>query len=575
MTCRKTMCTQPKLIPDISPGQSSWTAKVVVAEKNIARTAQRSPVKYQTMVLVDPQVCPPAKHKICKIKDIPVLLTEIKDYTGCIDATIMGEMAEAFLRSTAMTLINLTTPDKQSFIQAIRTSVDEEQILYVRATERDAEGTIVKYDIVYMFDPVTELDEPLDPRSAANNIVKSQPEHISRINKGKQIVKPVQRALFSLRDSYSSQGEKDGMPSATAIFNHSSKDRVSTIVTSSSEEDNNTLVVVSVYQHSNHVFYDILGVVIDVLPKKLVQTKYQRESCIQEIVLINEKFERMFLTAWDEFVVNECKTVTTMVGAALIILARNLRVSSFNGKIPLCQLCAILLYPERIILNDIRALTIEEHMLYLKVINNNKKTAALKYDVVFMLEPILDINTALNIGENSVRGFMVEEKSAYRTCINKQPIKAYDLPVLSPTDPVSGRHNAKHTCFKTNTVIASRNITDLRLVANIANQSFMMVDTNDGARIVKPWTVIVENIPVRTENNIRVDNCSINLKQRWKRQGYLISNFQPLYDYRGHFVFALVEFSRDIEGLKFAFLFDLSYVEKRKGKAGCSSFWTW
>ncbi|KAL2488994.1 Uncharacterized protein Fot_42286 [Forsythia ovata] len=252
--------------------QSSWTAKVVVAEKNIARTAQRSPVKYQTMVLVDPQisgtcagssaqkscadqkwdrishprsradqrkgwqyqqrviapsssilrlkeaaanieqldeivsqksylessmfvkVCPPAKHKICKIKDIPVLLSEIKDCTGCIDATIMGEMAEAFLRSTAMTLMNPTTPDKQSFIQAIRTSVDEEQILYVRATERDAEGTIVKYDIVYMFDPVTELDEPLVPSSAANNIVKSQPEHISRINKGKQIVKPVQRA---------------------------------------------------------------------------------------------------------------------------------------------------------------------------------------------------------------------------------------------------------------------------------------------------------------------------------------------------------------------------------------------
>ncbi|KAL2456832.1 hypothetical protein Fot_56634 [Forsythia ovata] len=321
------MCAQPKLIPDISPGQSSWTAKVVVAEKNIARTAQRSPVKYQTMVLVDPQifwdlrwelcpgrlcrpkmgqnltskkscsstkgmavstksnssvlinpsfegvhhlriwaaankerldeivaqksylessmlvkVCPPAKHRICKIKDIPVLLSEayiqIKDCTGCIDATIMGEMAESFLRSKAMTLMNLTTPDKQSFIQAIRTSIDEEQILYVRATERDAEGTIVKYDVVYMFDPVTELDEPLVPSNAANNIVKSQPEHISRINKGKQIVKPVQRALFSLKDSDSSQGEEDGMPSATAIFNHSSRDRVSTIVTSSSEEDN-------------------------------------------------------------------------------------------------------------------------------------------------------------------------------------------------------------------------------------------------------------------------------------------------------------------------------------------------
>ncbi|KAL2509561.1 Uncharacterized protein Fot_33208 [Forsythia ovata] len=206
-------------------------------------------------------------------------------------------------------------------------------------------------------------------------------------------------------------------------------------------------------------------------------------------------------------------------------------------------------------------------MLYLKVINNNKKTVALKYDVVFMLEPILDINTALNIGENRVRGFMVEEKSEHRTCINKQPIKAYALPVLSPTDPVSGRHNAIHTCFKTNTVIATRNITDLCLVANIANQKFMMADTNDGARIVKPWTVIVANLPVRIENNIRIDNCSINLERRWKRQGYLISNFQPLYDYRRHSGFALVEFLRDLEGLKSAFLFDISIVEKRQGKA--------
>ncbi|KAL2546513.1 hypothetical protein Fot_15746 [Forsythia ovata] len=40
MTCRNTMCAQPKLILEISPGQSSWIAKVVVAEKNIARTAQ-------------------------------------------------------------------------------------------------------------------------------------------------------------------------------------------------------------------------------------------------------------------------------------------------------------------------------------------------------------------------------------------------------------------------------------------------------------------------------------------------------------------------------------------------------
>ncbi|KAL2472777.1 replication protein A 70 kDa DNA-binding subunit D-like [Forsythia ovata] len=37
------------------------------------------------------------------------------------------------------------------------------------------------------------------------------------------------------------------------------------------------------------IISDIVAVVIDVLPKKVVQTKYQSESCIQELVLINEK----------------------------------------------------------------------------------------------------------------------------------------------------------------------------------------------------------------------------------------------------------------------------------------------
>ncbi|KAL2546514.1 Uncharacterized protein Fot_15747 [Forsythia ovata] len=109
---------------------------------------------------------------------------------------------------------------------------------YDPATEKDAEGTIVEYDIVYMFDPVTELDEPLDPRSAANNSIESQPEHISRTNKDKQIVKPVKRALFSVRNSNSSQDKEDGMPSTTTIFSRSSREIVFTIVTSSSKEDN-------------------------------------------------------------------------------------------------------------------------------------------------------------------------------------------------------------------------------------------------------------------------------------------------------------------------------------------------
>ncbi|KAL2544329.1 Uncharacterized protein Fot_13562 [Forsythia ovata] len=207
---------------------------------------------------------------------------------------------------------------------------------------------------------------------------------------------------------------------------------------------------------------------------------------------MSNRFETTFLTAWDEFVVNECKIVTTMVSAAPIILARNLRVSSFNGKIPLCQLCGILLYPEAKVhtqgkcsctsrrshrlreckydwRNSGNFSTVLRTEAYADRSINIEKNLYPRLKLIPIIE--IDINTTLNIGENPVRGFMVEEKSAHRTCINKQPNKAYALPVLSPTDPISGRHNAIHTCFKTNTVITSRNITDLRLVANIANQS--------------------------------------------------------------------------------------------------------
>ncbi|KAL2550167.1 Uncharacterized protein Fot_11697 [Forsythia ovata] len=95
----------------------------------------------------------------------------------------------------------------------------------------------------------------------------------------------------------------------------------------------------------------------------------------------------------------------------------------------------------------------------------------------------------------------------------------------------------------------------------------VMADTNNADTIVKPWIVIVANLPVHIYNNIHVDNYNINLKQRWKRQGYLINNFQPSYDYRGHSGFTLVEFSRDMEGLKSIFLFDLAFAEKDRGKA--------
>ncbi|KAL2512174.1 Uncharacterized protein Adt_17774 [Abeliophyllum distichum] len=45
-----------KLIPDVFPADTNWTAKVIVVEKSPARTAQYSPTKYQNITLMDPEL---------------------------------------------------------------------------------------------------------------------------------------------------------------------------------------------------------------------------------------------------------------------------------------------------------------------------------------------------------------------------------------------------------------------------------------------------------------------------------------------------------------------------------------
>ena len=50
------MAEKFKLISEITPGQTNWTVKVIVAEKSIPRIAMHSPTKYQNMLLIDPKV---------------------------------------------------------------------------------------------------------------------------------------------------------------------------------------------------------------------------------------------------------------------------------------------------------------------------------------------------------------------------------------------------------------------------------------------------------------------------------------------------------------------------------------
>ncbi|KAL2495811.1 hypothetical protein Fot_39568 [Forsythia ovata] len=50
------MSNEFQLIREVSPGTTGWTVKVVVTEKFSPRIAQKSPTKYQNLILIDSEL---------------------------------------------------------------------------------------------------------------------------------------------------------------------------------------------------------------------------------------------------------------------------------------------------------------------------------------------------------------------------------------------------------------------------------------------------------------------------------------------------------------------------------------
>ncbi|KAL2459164.1 mucin-5AC [Forsythia ovata] len=71
------MSKEFQLISNVSPGSSGWTVKVVVAEKFSPRIAQKSPTKYQNLILMDTEL----SCKLCISTDEKDFI-EIKNIQG-------------------------------------------------------------------------------------------------------------------------------------------------------------------------------------------------------------------------------------------------------------------------------------------------------------------------------------------------------------------------------------------------------------------------------------------------------------------------------------------------------------
>ncbi|KAL2496673.1 Uncharacterized protein Fot_40430 [Forsythia ovata] len=81
------MSKEFQLISNVSPGSSGWTVKVVVAEKFSPRIAQKSPTKYQNLILMDTEL----SSKLC-IPTNEKDFTEIKNIQG-LKTVLVAELA--------------------------------------------------------------------------------------------------------------------------------------------------------------------------------------------------------------------------------------------------------------------------------------------------------------------------------------------------------------------------------------------------------------------------------------------------------------------------------------------------
>ncbi|CAH2069429.1 unnamed protein product [Thlaspi arvense] len=86
-------------------------------------------------------------------------------------------------------------------------------------------------------------------------------------------------------------------------------------------------------------------------------------------------------------------------------------------------------------------------------------------------------------------------------------------------------------------------------------------------KFVWPWVGIVANIPTEVEKSgRRVGKSGSALRDELIQKGFNPTRVQPIWNFKGHSGFALVEFSRDFEGFENAMKFESSYLSDRHGK---------
>ncbi|KAK3020254.1 hypothetical protein RJ639_045578, partial [Escallonia herrerae] len=84
--------------------------------------------------------------------------------------------------------------------------------------------------------------------------------------------------------------------------------------------------------------------------------------------------------------------------------------------------------------------------------------------------------------------------------------------------------------------------------------------------IVWPWMAVVANIPIVYKGSRYVGESGKKLKDEWASQGYNPVKVHPLWSFRGHSGYAIVEFNKDWAGFGNAMMFANAFETDNQGK---------
>ncbi|XP_055831162.1 factor of DNA methylation 4-like isoform X2 [Solanum dulcamara] len=148
-------------------------------------------------------------------------------------------------------------------------------------------------------------------------------------------------------------------------------------------------------------------------------------------------------------------------------------------------------------------------------------------------------------------------------------IEAVDRPVDGPEEPLKmGKLNAE------NRVVSKpppRSTKDGLQPQPLLAASRPEISNAKDDPIVFPWMGIVANIPVEYKGGRYVGNSGTNLKKEWIEKGFNPLKVHPLWNYRGHTGYAIVEFKGDWSGFMNAIAFEKAFELDKHGKRDWNS----